>query len=74
MPAVLDLVEAGLGVGPVPRFAVPAGSGSALAAIALVEPRVVRTIGVIRRRGKPLLPAAQAFRELLAKRARARGR
>ena len=67
VPALLSLIEAGIGVGAVPRFAVPAGTQAGLASVALVEPRVVRTIGLIRRRGRPLSPAAQIFRDLLCR-------
>ena len=74
VPALLSLVEAGLGVGAVPRFAVAAGTPAGLACVALVEPRVVRTIGLIRRRGRPLSAAAQALQELLARAPRAVGR
>jgi len=67
VPALLSLIEAGIGVGAVPRLAVPEGPQTGLVSIALVEPQVVRTIGIIRRRGRPLSPAAQAFRDLLAR-------
>lgn len=72
VPALLDLVEAGIGVGPAPRFAVPAGGPGALVGVPLVEPQVVRTIGMIRRRGRPLSPAAQALHDMLVRRARAK--
>lgn len=73
VPALLSLIEAGIGIGAVPQFAVPAGTPSGLVCVPLVEPAVVRTLGVIRRRGRPLSPAAQAFRELLGAPAPARG-
>jgi DNA-binding transcriptional LysR family regulator len=68
VPALISLVEAGVGVGAVPLLAVPKGAQSGLAAVPLVEPAVHRTIGVIRRHGKDLGPAAQAFHDLLVER------
>jgi len=62
---VLGLVEAGLGVAAVPQLAMPSGVGSALVSRPLVEPMVARTVGLIRRRGRLLTPAAQALYELL---------
>jgi DNA-binding transcriptional LysR family regulator len=67
VPALLSLIEAGIGVGAVPRFAVPAGTQGRLATVALVEPQVVRTIGKIRRRIRELSPVAQTFHDLLAR-------
>ena len=71
VPALLSLVEAGLGVGAVPRFSVPEGASVSVVRVPLEEPTVVRTVGMIRRRGRPLSPAAQAFHDLLVQRARA---
>ncbi len=62
---MLGLVEAGLGVAVAPRLAMPSGDHPVLRAIPLVEPRVTRTIGLIRRRGRPLSPAAAALYELV---------
>lgn len=73
VPALVSLIEAGIGVGAVPRFAVPVGPQAAVASVALTEPRVVRTIGLIRRRGRPLSAAAQAFHDLLARLSRKAG-
>jgi DNA-binding transcriptional LysR family regulator len=67
VPALLSLIEARIGVGAVPRFAVPMSGQSVLATVPLVEPRVVRTVGKIRRRVRELSPAARAFHDLLAK-------
>lgn len=61
VPALLSLVQAGVGVGVVPRLAMRPG----LVGIPLVEPGVARSVGVVRPRGRPLAPAAQAFRDLL---------
>lgn len=67
VPALLSLVEAGIGVGVMPRFAVPAGLPGGIVSVPLVEPEITRTIGTIRRRARPLAPAAQAFHDLLRK-------
>lgn len=67
VPALISLIEAGIGVGAVPRFAVSGRAQSGLAIVQLMEPQVVRTIGMIRRRGRPLPPAAQAFHDLLVR-------
>jgi DNA-binding transcriptional LysR family regulator len=66
VPALISLIEAGVGIGAVPRYALPAGGTAGLASIPLVEPGITRNIGVIRRRGRPLTPAAQAFYALLS--------
>jgi DNA-binding transcriptional LysR family regulator len=65
VPALVSLVEAGIGVGAVPRFAVVQGRQGSLVSVPLVDPQVVRTIGTIKRRGRPLSAAAQAFHHLL---------
>ncbi|MES2184875.1 MAG: LysR family transcriptional regulator [Pseudomonadota bacterium] len=65
VPALVSLVEAGLGLGVVPSLAMPPQGHSSLVSIPLEEPRVSRMIGVIRRRGRALRPAAQLFTELL---------
>ncbi|MGO4303436.1 LysR family transcriptional regulator [Cupriavidus sp. RAF12] len=65
VPALVSLIEKGIGVGAVPRFAVPEHAQASLVSIPLVEPEIARTIGVTRRRGRPLTPAAQAFHDLL---------
>ena len=62
---VLGFVEAGLGVAAVPRLALPAGEHPVLRAIPLIEPRVTRTIGLIKRRGRALSPAAAALYEMV---------
>lgn len=70
VPALISLIESGIGIGAIPRFSVPSSSQSTLVTVALTEPRVVRMMGVIQHRGRPLSPAAQAFKDLLAKNAR----
>jgi DNA-binding transcriptional LysR family regulator len=63
---LLGLVEAGLGVTAVPRLAMPQAEHPTLASLPLVEPTVTRTLGLIRRRGRSLLPAAQELYALVA--------
>ncbi|RZL90368.1 MAG: LysR family transcriptional regulator [Variovorax sp.] len=65
VPALVSLIEAGIGVGAVPHLGVAGGQQATLASVPLVEPTIVRTIGVTKRRGRPLSPAAQAFHDLL---------
>jgi DNA-binding transcriptional LysR family regulator len=56
---MLGLVEAGLGVAAVPSSAMPAPDHPVLVGIPLDDPPVTRVIGLIRRRGRSLSPAAQ---------------
>ena len=56
---MLGLVEAGLGVAAVPSMAMPGADHPLLLSVPLVEPIVTRKIGLIRRRGRSLSPAAQ---------------
>ena len=71
---MLGLVEAGLGVAAVPAMAMPGADHPLLASVLLVEPVITRHIGLIRRRGRPLSPAAQQlydlFEEVKARRRR----
>jgi DNA-binding transcriptional LysR family regulator len=62
--AVLGLVEAGLGVAAVPAMAMPGADHPLLVSVPLVEPVVTRRIGLIRRRGRSLSPAAQQLYDL----------
>ena len=64
----LGLVEAGLGVAAVPRLAAPPGHHPVLVVRPLVEPTVTRIMGIIRRHGSTLSPAAQQFHQLLKER------
>lgn len=66
VPALVSMIEAGLGIGVLPRMALPPDDGEGrLRAIRLTEPEITRTLGLISRRGKPLAPAAQLFHDLL---------
>jgi DNA-binding transcriptional LysR family regulator len=60
----LGLVEAGLGVAVVPSMAMPGPDHPLLVSLPLVDPVVVRKVGLIRRRGRSLSPAAQKFYDL----------
>jgi DNA-binding transcriptional LysR family regulator len=61
----LGLVEAGLGVAVVPAMAMPAADHPLLVSVELTDPVVRRTMGVIRRRGRSLSPAAQQLHAFL---------
>jgi DNA-binding transcriptional LysR family regulator len=65
VPALVSLVMAGLGVGVVPRMALPPDGHEGLAAIPLVDPKVSRKLGLISRRGRPLPAAAQILYDML---------
>lgn len=71
IPALVSLIEAGLGIGVVPRLAMPVSGSSSLASIPITEPTLSRTLGLIHRRGKALTPAAQKFYDLLLESLRA---
>lgn len=71
---MLGMVEAGLGVAAVPSLAMPAADHPFLVSVPLVGPVVTRKIGLIRRKGRALSPAAQQlysfFAEMKSKRRR----
>jgi DNA-binding transcriptional LysR family regulator len=60
------LVEAGLGVAAVPRLAMPDRQDSPLTSVPLVNPVVMRTLGLMRRRGRSLSPAAEHLYTMIA--------
>jgi DNA-binding transcriptional LysR family regulator len=70
VPALVSMIEAGLGIGIVPKLALPRDRHRSLVSIPVTGPSVVRTLGVIRRKNRPLTVAAQHFFDLLV---RARG-
>jgi DNA-binding transcriptional LysR family regulator len=72
VPALVSLIAAGLGVGVVPRLAMPPRGHSSLVSIPLEGPELTRTIGLIKRRGRELMPAAQLFHDMLLRRSVAR--
>jgi len=69
---LLGLVEAGLGVAAVPALAMPGPDHPLLVSVPLVAPIVTRRIGLIRRRGRPLSPAAQQLYDFFAEMKRSR--
>jgi len=64
----LGMVEAGIGVIAVPMLALSGRRNTGLVSRPLVEPKLTRTLAVIRRRGVTLSPAAQEFLTMLRKR------
>ncbi len=74
---MLGLVEAGLGVAAVPAMAMPGKDHALLVSVPLDGPVVKRRVGLIRRRGRTLAPAAEqlyAFFVEMAARPQARRR
>jgi DNA-binding transcriptional LysR family regulator len=65
VPALVSLVEAGLGVGVVPRLAMPAANHATLVSVKLKDPGLSRTLGLIHRRGRSLSVVATLLFELL---------
>lgn len=61
--AQLSLVEAGLGVAAVPAMSMPEPDHPILVGVPLDSPVVTRQVGLIRRTGHPLAPAAQTLYE-----------
>jgi DNA-binding transcriptional LysR family regulator len=64
MTTTLGLVEAGLGVAAVPAMAMPGPGHPLLVSVPLIDPVVTRKVGLIRRRGRALSPAAQQLFDL----------
>lgn len=61
---LLGLVEAGLGVAAVPSLAMPAADHPVLASVPIDQPAVTRRVGLIRRKGRALSPAAQHLHDV----------
>jgi DNA-binding transcriptional LysR family regulator len=64
--ALLGMVEAGLGVAAVPALAMPGKDHPLLASVPLDGPVVTRQVGLIRRAGRSLAPAAQELYDAFA--------
>lgn len=64
---MLGLVEAGIGVAAVPSMAMPGSNHPILTSVPLVEPVVKRRVGIVRRRGRQLTPAAEEFHRMIVK-------
>ncbi len=71
---LLGLVEAGLGVAAVPSLAMPGKDHPLLVSVPLEEPVVKRHVGLIRKRGRTLAPAAQQLYDLFVSMQRERRR
>ena len=65
---MIGMVEAGLGIAAVPSIAMPRGAHPILVGVPLVEPEVVRNVGLIKRRGRTLTPAALELHRLVRQR------
>jgi len=64
---MIGLVEAGLGVAAVPLMAMPAADHPILTRVPLTAPHVMRSFGLIKRRGRRLAPAALELERLVVK-------
>ncbi|WP_256578451.1 LysR substrate-binding domain-containing protein, partial [Pseudomonas sp. R4(2017)] len=62
---IVGRVESGLGVAAVPLMAMPAADHPILTRIPLTEPQVMRSVGIIKRRGRTLTPAALELERLV---------
>ncbi|MNV95550.1 HTH-type transcriptional regulator GltC [compost metagenome] len=62
---IRGLVAAGLGVGLLPEMALTEISPLEPAKIRISEPKVTRTIGLVRRKEEKLTPVAELFRSFL---------
>jgi DNA-binding transcriptional LysR family regulator len=67
LPTALGLIEANLAVTALPRMALPDAASSLIVGRPLVDPVVVRSIGVARRRGATLSRAVASFMACLRK-------
>lgn len=63
---LLGLVEVGMGIAVVPSLAMPSKDHPILASIPLYDPVVSRRIGLIKKKGRSLAPAAERLYELLS--------
>jgi len=72
VPALVSMVEAGLGVGVVPRLAMPGEEHASLVSLRLCNPQVTRSLGLIHRRAKELNPVVKLFYDLLVSSAHTR--
>lgn len=65
LSTVMGFLGAGLGVAVIPSLVLTSTDGSDLVARSLKDPDVKRRIGIIRRRGAALSPAAQSLRDFV---------
>lgn len=72
---LVSLVEAGMGIAAVPRLAMPPEGHPTLVSVPLVDPLISRSVGLIRRRGRTLSPAAlELYNKILALKPARRGK
>jgi DNA-binding transcriptional LysR family regulator len=62
---LVGFVESGLGVAAVPRLSMPRKGHPLLVSVPIVDPEVTRTVGLIKRRGRSLSPAAEHLYAML---------
>lgn len=65
LSTAIGLVSAGVGMAILPASTLLAGTHPEVRRIALTEPVIKRSLGLIMRRGAALSPAAQAFHDML---------
>ena len=65
LETIPPLVDGGLGIAVIPRFLGPDIAHPTLVGIPLVEPVVVRTLGLLRKRGRSLSPAGRELYDLI---------
>mgnify|MGYP001550381616 FL=1 len=65
VPSLVSLVEAGVGIGVVPKLGMPRSGHATLISVPLIEPAISRRLGLITRRGRALPAAAQLFYDFL---------
>ncbi|MES2635319.1 MAG: LysR family transcriptional regulator [Pseudomonadota bacterium] len=70
---LIGLVAHGLAVAIVPQLTLPRERGSVVG-VPLENPTITRTIGLIRRSGRSMSPAAEAFARLVTQASRAKGK
>lgn len=66
----LGMVQAGVGLAVVPRLGIDLADDPGIAAVTLGNPGIVRTIGLVTRRGQALSPAAENLARLVQARLR----
>ena len=69
---LIGLVETGVAVAVVPQLTLPERSASVVG-VALKDPVITRTVGMLRRRGRSLSPAAEAVSRILTEAIRGAG-
>lgn len=67
---LLGMVESGLGIAAVPAMSLPTYEHAVLTSIPLTEPLVTRTVGLLRKSGRPLSHLAEAFEASIIERYR----